>query len=423
VDGSQCVQSGGRAYCVRSDIDSGIALDAPTDAAVDTSPDAGPCVPPICDPPVQIAAGNTFTCVRTQHGALWCWGAVDVVGRGDDGAGCDTSGRCAIPAPVRADNGDGTSSPAHDVTSIAAWRFTGCYGVASEPIRCWSYETGEPLGADAAGFDFLAREVQPSFMNATEVHLGTETGLAITTSATTWYAWGANTTAEYGAPGTQTIASTAMPITPPVAIDTTGPIVRLGGHHGCGIAGGVVSCWGANEMGQAGAPTTTTTVTPAMAVPGITGAIELALGDVHSCALLDSGDVTCWGTHDALGVTPDPATCAGSMPTDACAPTTIHRATTARYAHLATSALGSNACAIDEMQRLWCWGANYLATTHTPTIPTGMPTGVTAAVATVSHTCAIVGTDVYCYGQNDWGQLGRDTMGMPDETPHPVVWR
>jgi hypothetical protein len=418
VDGSACVATGdGRARCVRTDVDAGPPIDA---AVIDAPSDAGACLPPSCDPPVQIAAGDNLTCVRTQRGALHCWGAVDAVGRGNDATGCDATGRCPVPAAVRQDRGDGTTEPAHDVTWLSVWQYVGCYTSASQPVRCWSGNAfGLPLGTDASGFDFFARAVSPSITSASEVHLATSAALAIGATMP-WYAWGSDAMDEYGVPGSETIDSFASPITPPVPMGST---VRMGAHHGCGISSGTVSCWGANDVGQAGAPTTTAQVSPAAIVSGVSGAIELALGDAHTCALLGTGDVTCWGSHDALGVTPDPPTCAGAMSSDACTPTTIFRASGTRYTHLATGGRSALACAIDDSQRLWCWGSDYLASSNMPALVRGMPMGVTAAAVSWSHVCAIVGTEVYCYGENDWGQLGRDTMGMPDETPRAVVWR
>src|SRR5690242_19313032 len=64
--------------------------------------------------------------------------------------------------------------------------------------------------------------------------------------------------------------------------------VSLDGRHSCVVAGdGTVRCWGANDYGQLGnrTVTTTPTVTPVL-VSGITTTIAVAAGRDHSCALL-----------------------------------------------------------------------------------------------------------------------------------------
>ncbi|MFY0538557.1 hypothetical protein [Nannocystis pusilla] len=60
-------------------------------------------------------------------------------------------------------------------------------------------------------------------------------------------------------------------------------------------------CWGAGRNGQVdGGAASRPRPTP---VPGLTGAVDLALGAAHSCALQSTGNVTCWGSdeHRALG--------------------------------------------------------------------------------------------------------------------------
>ncbi len=65
----------------------------------------------------------------------------------------------------------------------------------------------------------------------------------------------------------------------------------LGTNHRCSIEGGLVTCVGANEEGQLGR-----TGNELIPVPNVTGAIEVAVGDAFSCALLSSGTVSCWGS-------------------------------------------------------------------------------------------------------------------------------
>jgi alpha-tubulin suppressor-like RCC1 family protein len=80
----------------------------------------------------------------------------------------------------------------------------------------------------------------------------------------------------------------------------TKPVVdqlALGWFHSCARLGdGTVKCWGDNGVGQLGDGTTTNSSTP-VAVQGLSGAVEIAAGGLHSCARLGDGTVKCWGNN------------------------------------------------------------------------------------------------------------------------------
>ena len=70
--------------------------------------------------------------------------------------------------------------------------------------------------------------------------------------------------------------------------------------------------------------------------------------------------------------------------------------------------------------RVYCWGRNYFGqlgdnTTTDRTTPTLVAdgamgnSGVTVIAAGWGHTCALKGGKVYCWGYNDYGQLGNGT--------------
>jgi alpha-tubulin suppressor-like RCC1 family protein len=101
--------------------------------------------------------------------------------------------------------------------------------------------------------------------------------------------------------------------------DTTTPTpvpaveVACGDAHACArFMDGSVKCWGANERGQLGLgdkddrgdePGEMGSRLPRVRLGTARHATALALGRKHSCALLDDGQVKCWGrnTHGQLG--------------------------------------------------------------------------------------------------------------------------
>ena len=73
--------------------------------------------------------------------------------------------------------------------------------------------------------------------------------------------------------------------------------VAAGGSHTCGLlATGVVQCWGFNSSGQLGNNSTADSPAP-VAVSGLTTATGVSAGSNHSCAVLASGGVRCWGDN------------------------------------------------------------------------------------------------------------------------------
>src|SRR3990172_3894490 len=82
---------------------------------------------------------------------------------------------------------------------------------------------------------------------------------------------------------------------------TTSPLsnatIAAGGNHTCALlASGSVQCWGWNGNGQLGDGSTANSLTP-VAVSGISSATAIAAGSGHTCAQLASGGVQCWGSN------------------------------------------------------------------------------------------------------------------------------
>ena len=92
----------------------------------------------------------------------------------------------------------------------------------------------------------------------------------------------------------------------PTQVALPGPVanVSVGNGHTCAVLdSGAVWCWGDNRHGQLGDGTTTTTDGP-VAVTGLSGgAVAVAVNDRSTCAALTGGGAACWGdnTSGVLG--------------------------------------------------------------------------------------------------------------------------
>lgn len=205
--------------------------------------------------------------------------------------------------------------------------------------------------------------------------------------------------------------------------------IAAGGNHTCALnnAGGVL-CWGQNQRGQLGDGTTLDRGDPTAVVGLSSGVAAIAAGDSHSCAVLDTGGVKCWGSnrYGQLG-NPQNLRDPGGNPT----PLDV---TDLQSGVAAISTGAAHTCVLMDSSGVKCWGWDRRGqlgdgsgcATFTCTVPrdvTGLTSGVSAIDAGAYHTCAALSTGaVKCWGQNDYSQLGApSSSSCVDEGLQPIA--
>lgn len=167
------------------------------------------------------------------------------------------------------------------------------------------------------------------------------------------------------------------------------------------VSDGTVRGWGANGAGQVGDGSTTRRERPALvALPS--AAIAIGAGPDHACAVLADGAVRCWGANSSGQVTGTSTSAVEATPA----------ATPVTSGAIAVVAGASHTCALLGSGAVVCWGSNLVGQLGPgPGAPFGAGSGVTALAAGLRHTCAVQGGAVHCWGDGAHGQLGAAPSG------------
>jgi hypothetical protein len=235
--------------------------------------------------------------------------------------------------------------------------------------------------------------------------------------------WGMNAVGSYVDAITQAISG---PPWPTVTAGVTA--VSAGSVNECAVIDGAAYCRGLNHHGELGigsfagqsaqAPFEWVDFEP---VKGLcSGVNAIASGVLASCAIVNGG-VKCWG-DSPIGPT-------SSQPVDTIG---LQSGVEAIFTSFAIPInlpydWRADACAIMGGEA-WCWGHNNWGqigdgTTTDATVPTkviGLPTPVTTMAVSGGHTCAVAAGALYCWGRNNYGQLGDGTT-TERHTPTPVT--
>ncbi|HEX8820619.1 MAG TPA: fibrinogen-like YCDxxxxGGGW domain-containing protein [Archangium sp.] len=246
--------------------------------------------------------------------------------------------------------------------------------------------------------------------------------------------WGRNTWGQLGYGNTQQLGDDELPATAGnLRLSEKVEQLAVGGHHTCALLDfGMVRCWGRNHAGQLGYGHTRGIGDDESAFSGgyvsLGGAAtRLVAGSAHTCALMETGAVRCWGlnNHGQLGYGHTRGIGDDELPASAGDLTlggTVRELVAGAW----------HTCALLATGAVRCWGLNaqgQLGYGHTRgvgddespasagNVDVGGSVVQLAASSTSQHTCARLGTGtVRCWGLNAWGQLGYGhTRGVGDD--------
>jgi len=415
-------------------------VDAPGDGTTD-SPDCGcpyafVCRAHQCVQPDALTAGQAHTCAHFADNTVACWGY--------NGAGALGNGSTASSTkPVSV-----SGLPA--VTSVVAGDYFTCAITATaQNVYCWgdnrSGQLGEQTAALCNGAACSTTPVIVAGLSGVEV-LAAGSNFACARLATGGVkCWGDNTYGQLGNGQGAVGASSTDPVDVYQLSRAIG--ISAAGSAACatvqGDAGITVNCWGYDGDNELGDGQNRNSSVP-VAVPNVLNAGSIASGAFDdnqgfACTLITQGNATsqfnsnypvCWGANAALQLGSSDITASGPI-------------ADIQLYDVSQIALGNqHACVLVAGGIVECWGDDEYgqlasaAATHagcvdpcTPTAePVELPDTAKVLAAGGDHNCVIVSSGpVFCWGANDFGQLGSttsDTCGTIacSLTPASVEW-
>jgi hypothetical protein len=308
------------------------------------------------------------------------------------------------------------------------------YGSATPPVLCWGRNTDGQLGDGTTTGRLVPTAAAVSFSGYT-YHTSAGRASACVdfigfyptyTNALYPYAlfcWGA-----IGQPGD----ASSAPKNFGAGLDRP----SVGASHSCTMHGEVpqdprffqnpsprvVYCWGDNRFGQLGDGTNTSRSTPGVINVSVIGtAIDIVgSGDGFSCAITADSDAYCWGLNTA-GQLGDGTTIDRSSP--------VAVSGGMRFLSSTIAVGAGHACALVSDGSAYCWGRNDFGqlgdgTTVSRSTPVTVSGGIhfTSLAAGGQHTCGVTSAGAaYCWGANVYGQLGSGAVFPSSATPVKVA--
>ena len=302
---------------------------------------------------------------------------------------------------------------------------------------CWGYGTWGQLGNGSTAHDAVTPQAVSGGLTFALLSVGGVNSCGLTTGGAA-YCWGADVYGGLGAPGLETCTDpysqfpcSSSPLA--VAGGRTFSALSIGWTVSCArTPNGSVYCWGDNSFGALGIAGDTGSLgtctagpcsrTP-LAVAGGLAFTALAAGARHACGLTAGGAAYCWGDNEygqlGIGLTAGPDTC----DTSPCSRTP--RAVAGELTFTALNVGLFHTCGRATDGGWYCWGANnygQLGTgatgpeacagapcSSTP-VPVSAGINLTAVFAGRRHSCGVTPADAaYCWGENVNGQLGDST--------------
>jgi alpha-tubulin suppressor-like RCC1 family protein len=227
------------------------------------------------------------------------------------------------------------------VRGIAAGGDDTCALMTTGGVRCWGANWDGQVG-DGTKEDRLLPPTADILSGVQAIAPGGGTTCALMTTGGV-RCWG-NQLTENG-------YSTARPTPPGTDMLSGVKAIAMSGHTCVLMTTGGVRCWGTNWDGQLGNGTRTAspTWTPPTTTDVLDGVQAIATAEFHTCALMTTGGVRCWGRGDVGQLGDGTGTNLWTPPSS-----------DILSGVQAIAASGQNTCALMTTGGVQCWGFRFL---------------------------------------------------------------
>ncbi len=309
--------------------------------------------------------------------------------------------------PDQADTNKNNKGDVCEVFLAAAPNHT-CASFLDGSLKCWGANYGGELGiGKKSSYEWKPGQVVKAGTNqplkdVTGLACGLAYGCALQ-GATDILCWGDDAYTMLLENGT------SQPSAVPIGAGAIGEVQELaaGAEHTCALLKtGLVRCWGSNEYGQLGAGKAV--IQSIQPVDALNGATDIAAAEYSTCAVTLDGHVKCWGANFYGQLGNGEKSFPKYSPVDVLiAPASQQPPLLLSSAHQVVAGSGS-ACALLKDGTVMCWGNINDKPYAIPVVGTsGAPiTGVIALAVRDGHACVVSkdGT-VSCWGGNYQGQV------------------
>ncbi|MBI2522737.1 MAG: PKD domain-containing protein [Bdellovibrio sp.] len=399
----------------------------------------------------KVATGGAHTCVIVLDGKVKCWGdnRFGQLGYGNT----TTLGIAQTPANI------GFVDVGGPVKSLALGRSHTCALLTNGAVRCWGDNSygklgyGHPIykevsgGGDPTICDPMNPMCLPPppcdpIMNPLCLPGGGGGPIFVQVSA-------------------DTIGSVEYPsVAGDVVLHEAATQIIAGNSHTCALlSSGRVKCWGFAGEGQLGSDSSANIGDDedpfqGFAVNLLANATQIVTGGDHSCALLESGQVQCWGVNRSgqLGIGQKVDPLSNPLLVLGFIPEYLGRGWDQNFGGYAMGAFGTvnlgasataisagggHSCALLSSGQIKCWGSNYAGalglgpTVLNPDLSVGMalirPDGPVAIGGNVvginsggAHSCALMSDlNLRCWGGSAFGELGYGNTNSVGDNEFP----
>jgi alpha-tubulin suppressor-like RCC1 family protein len=432
--------------------------DSPKPAAADAPVTANISVEDVTDRATvsEMDASGMNSCVVTEAGTVWCWGANGhgQLGNGTTGSGSDE--------PVRVRGGEQGGTYLTDVVTLGHGGDFACAATTDGSVYCWGDNGYGELGNGTRKQSNTPVRVHAgdqgsgNFARAKSVSAGKHYACAVTTDKSA-FCWGIDNQGQLGSSGTSKDGRT-RPVQVVAGEQGSG---KLSNVHDvvahiaatCAITdytdetGGKVYCWGNDFSGAVGigrgsgaVPQPNKVCLPGAGTQGncgnkgqLSGAVMISdqaagdrgtADDKHSddsvCVVTVDKAAYCWGLNVygelGIGTASGPHTCGTGNNTVPCAQTPRRVKAGEQGGNFLSGVTdissGFTSCAIAD-EKIYCWGYNEYGTVDntraenvsSPRLKATDP-AVDVSVAAVSVCYETTDGRAFCWGGGVYGQLG-----------------